>query len=176
MSEIINSGVLPNHTAFVGPSICCDREGFELTDVLNAGYLNESRAPNMALITVQRYPANNCQLNGVINPQDIFSDFLNHTSAQALTNDYAADIAMVRGSGKDVIMLEMNSASCGGFPGLSDSFGVAMWCVVPRLPSPSLTLGWWIGLCRWRPPTFPVRSCTSVVRERTITVSRTLLA
>lgn len=129
MQEIINANVLTNNTAFVGPSICCDREGFYLTDVLNAGYLNEDRAPNMALVTTQRYPSNNCQLNGVINPQDIFAEFLNHTSAQALTNPYLADIATVRGAGKDVVMLEMNSASCGGFPGLSDSFGVAMWSV-----------------------------------------------
>lgn len=27
-------------------------------------------------------------------------------------------------------MLEMNMVSCGGFVGLSDSFGVVMWCVL----------------------------------------------
>jgi len=125
--EILNANVLSNTTAFVGPSICCDREGFYLEDVLNAGYLNEDRSPHISLVTAQKYPANNCQLSGVTNSQDIFANFLNHTSAQALTNGYANDIATVRAAGKDFFMMEMNTASCGGFPGLSDSFGAAMW-------------------------------------------------
>ena len=31
---------------------------------------------------------------------------------------------------KPFVMLEMNTASCGGFPGLSDSFGAALWSVM----------------------------------------------
>jgi hypothetical protein len=30
-------------------------------------------------------------------------------------------------TGKELIMFETNTASCGGFPGLSDSFGAALW-------------------------------------------------
>ena len=32
-------------------------------------------------------------------------------------------------AGKPFIMFETNSASCGGFPGVSDSFGSALWAV-----------------------------------------------
>ena len=30
-------------------------------------------------------------------------------------------------AGKPFIMFETNTASCGGFPGISDSFGAALW-------------------------------------------------
>ena len=30
-------------------------------------------------------------------------------------------------AGKPFLMMETNTASCGGFPGISDSFGAAMW-------------------------------------------------
>ena len=125
--EILSANVLQNSTAFVGPSVCCDKDGFFLTDILNAGYLDAERSQHISLITAQKYPANNCQLSGVTNSQDIFANFLNHTSAQSLTSGYANDIATVRAAGKDFFMMEMNTASCGGFPGLSDSFGAALW-------------------------------------------------
>jgi hypothetical protein len=44
-----------------------------------------------------------------------------------LHSEVSDDVATVRGAGKEIMMMEMNSASCGGFAGLSDSFGVAMW-------------------------------------------------
>ena len=30
-------------------------------------------------------------------------------------------------SGKPLLMFETNTASCGGFPGVSDSYGAALW-------------------------------------------------
>lgn len=125
--RILSDNVLKNTTAFVGPSLCCQEPGFELQNLLDAGYLSTENAANIVEVTVQHYPTNNCQLSGVINAQDIFAEFLNHTSAQSLTTFYQNDVNTVRSMGKDVVMLEMNSASCGGFAGLSDSFGVAMW-------------------------------------------------
>jgi hypothetical protein len=117
-----------NPLAFVGPSVCCQVQGFELTDLITAGYLDSQRATNIAKVTVQHYPTNNCQINGnIINPQDIFGSFLNHTGATSLVDLYTADSAAVQAAGKELVMLEMNTASCGGFAGLSDSFGAAMW-------------------------------------------------
>lgn len=125
--EVLNANVLLNSTAFVGPSLCCGVENFLLQDVLNAGYLSPENSEHNIHLTVQSYPTNNCQLSGIINAQDIFADFLNHTSAQSLTAQYAGDIAAVTAAGKEIMMMEMNTASCGGFAGLSDSFGAAMW-------------------------------------------------
>jgi hypothetical protein len=127
-TSIVSANILSNPLAFVGPSICCQVPGFELSDLLNAGYLDQSRAANIAKVTVQHYPTNNCQINGnIINPQDIFSEFLNHTGATSLVDLYTTDSQIVQQAGKELVMLEMNTASCGGFAGLSDSFGAAMW-------------------------------------------------
>ncbi len=74
------------------------------------------------------YPTNNCQLNGnVLSAQTIFPDFLNHTSATNLTQQYLNGTITALAAGKDIVMLETNTASCGGFAGLSDSFGATMW-------------------------------------------------
>ncbi|WWC86516.1 uncharacterized protein L201_001393 [Kwoniella dendrophila CBS 6074] len=124
---ILANNNLRDTTAFIGPSTCCQVVGFELDDVFNAGWLS-TNVDNLAAVSVQHYPTNNCKINGnIINPQDIFSDFLNHTSAQAQVSPYLTNSQTVQGVQREFIMLETNTASCGGFPGLSDSFGVALW-------------------------------------------------
>ena len=124
--KVIQSSSLSNPQIFVGPSVCCQVQGFELADVFDAGFLNTSST--LAAVTVQHYPSNNCAVNGVgIDAQDIFGDFLNHTNAENLVSLYLQDSANTQAAGKEFIMLETNSASCGGFPGLSDSFGIALW-------------------------------------------------
>jgi hypothetical protein len=62
-------------------------------------------------------------------PQIEFYDFLNHTSAVALCEPYLASTAIAQAAGKPFLMFETNSASCGGFPGISDSFGAALWAL-----------------------------------------------
>ncbi|TYJ52266.1 hypothetical protein B9479_007140 [Cryptococcus floricola] len=127
LASIIANGSLLDPSMFLGPSLCCEVVGFEFSDLLSAGWLDDN-VDRLSAVTVQHYPTNNCQVNGnVIVAQDIFSDFLNHTSAQALVGAYLADSATVQDKGKEYVMLEMNTASCGGFAGLSDSFGAAMW-------------------------------------------------
>lgn len=123
----MSNAQLSNQVIFAGPAVCCEVEGFGVDDVFNAGWLTDNLA-NLAVVTVQHYPTNNCQVNGkVINAQDIFTDFLNHTSAQYLQSLYQGNANTVIAAGKEIVMLETNTASCGGFPGLSDSFGAAMW-------------------------------------------------
>ncbi|WVF70633.1 hypothetical protein IAT40_005426 [Kwoniella sp. CBS 6097] len=125
--SILSDGQLTNQAAFLGPSTCCDVVGFELDDVINAGWLTQN-VDNLAAVTVQHYPTNNCKINGnVINAQDIFANFLNHSSAVAQVSPYLGNSVTVQNAGKELVMLETNTASCGGFPGLSDSFGAAMW-------------------------------------------------
>ncbi|CAK9784638.1 hypothetical protein CC85DRAFT_325945 [Cutaneotrichosporon oleaginosum] len=126
-TKIMGNPDVTNHQTLLGPSVCCRVDGFDLPDVLGTTWLNEN-IDYLAAVTVQRYPANNCQINGrVIDPQAIFPNFLNHTGVQALTAEYLAGSAIAQARGKEMLMLEFNTASCGGFPGLSDSFGAAMW-------------------------------------------------
>lgn len=57
----------------------------------------------------------------------MFPDYLNHTSGIALVAPYLYSSALAQQSGKPFLMFETNTASCGGFPGISDSFGAALW-------------------------------------------------
>jgi hypothetical protein len=64
-----------------------------------------------------------------VNVQDIFSSYLNHNASQSIIQPYLNSTVVAQAAGKPFLMFETNTASCGGFPGLSDSFGAAMWAL-----------------------------------------------
>jgi hypothetical protein len=80
---------------------------------------------------VYRYPADNCGaqfgLGSAINPQDVFASYLTHQAGQQLCSAYLNSTAFAQANNKKLLMFETNTASCGGFPGISDSFGAALW-------------------------------------------------
>ena len=88
---------------------------------------------SLLLISTSSYPASNCHAKsgqGVnVSAQDVFSDFLNHTSGVRLVDPYLNSAKIAVKAGLPLLMLETNSASCGGFPGVSDSFGGALWAL-----------------------------------------------
>lgn len=55
--------------------------------------------------------------------------YLNHNNVQGLNTLYINTTTIAQGLGKPVVMFETNTASCGGFSGLSDSFVAAMWTI-----------------------------------------------
>jgi hypothetical protein len=55
--------------------------------------------------------------------------FLTHKSGQQIVSEYLNSTAYAQTEGLPFFMLETNTASCGGFPGLSDSFTAALWAV-----------------------------------------------
>lgn len=80
------------------------------------------------------YPENNCAaafpdagFGPPIDPQSVFANYLNHTSGLAIVGPYLNSTNFAQQNGKPFLMFETNSASCGGFPGVSDSFGAALW-------------------------------------------------
>jgi len=77
------------------------------------------------------YPNDNCGaqfgLGSVVNPQDVFPSYLTHQSGQLISSNYTSSTALAQTKGKKLLMFETNTASCGGFPGISDSFGAALW-------------------------------------------------
>ena len=60
-------------------------------------------------------------------PQLTFPDYLNHTSGQSIVQPYLNSTNFAQTQNKKLLMFETNSASCGGFAGISDSFGAALW-------------------------------------------------
>ena len=79
-----------------------------------------------------RYPDDNCAalfpaLGTPQVPQDIFINYLQHNASTSLISSYLNSSAFALANGKPLIMFETNTASCSGFPGISDSFGAALW-------------------------------------------------
>ncbi|KAI9461990.1 hypothetical protein BJY52DRAFT_1147038 [Lactarius psammicola] len=86
-------------------------------------------------LAVERYPDDNCAAlfptpgQVVQNPQDIFINYLQHNASTNLVSSYVNSTAFAAQNGKPFIMFETNTASCSGFPGISNSFGAALWAL-----------------------------------------------
>lgn len=113
----------------IGPSIAMGDWTPEM--VWDVGFATNH--PELKMLSVEKYPTDNCwpqyQVGTFHPPQQVFSDFLNHTSGQSIVQPYLNSTAYAQTLGKPFIMFETNTASCGGFPGVSNSFGAALWAL-----------------------------------------------
>ncbi|KAF7302487.1 Glyco-hydro-79C domain-containing protein [Mycena chlorophos] len=118
----------------IGPSISSH---WKLENVWDTGFVDEYRA-SLGALSVEYYPLNNCAkfsnqslstTTTTTNPQDVFPTYLNHTSATHIVQRYLNSTALAQNYTLPFVMLETNTASCGGFAGLSDSFGAALWAL-----------------------------------------------
>ncbi|KAJ7359116.1 glycoside hydrolase family 79 protein [Mycena albidolilacea] len=120
---------VPVKNNLIGPSVSGT---WSPEQVWDTGFLTDYTA-SLSALSVEHYPTDNCfPIYGTgtyHDPQIEFYDFLNHTSAVALCEPYLASTAIAQAAGKPFLMFETNSASCGGFPGISDSFGAALWAL-----------------------------------------------
>ncbi|KAH7339431.1 glycoside hydrolase family 79 protein [Rhizoctonia solani] len=124
MINDLNGASLSNNQVLIGPSTCCN---WNETDIFNLGYLT-TYAANLKMVAVQRYPNDNCKINNnVHDPQETFSSYIGHSAVTNLAAQYVTTSQMVQAAGKPLVMMETNTASCGGFPGISDSFAATMW-------------------------------------------------
>lgn len=127
VNAIANDHAIPVKNNLVVPSVSGTWTPEQVFDTgLIASYGN-----TLGYLAIEHYPTDNCYAHyGIghpVDPQDVFSNYLNHTSAQTLVQPYLNASAYAASVGKPFVMMETNTASCGGFPGLSDSFGAAMW-------------------------------------------------
>lgn len=60
-------------------------------------------------------------------PQDMLPTYLTHTTGVDLVQQYVDATRIAQDAGKPFMMFETNTASCGGFPGISDAFVAALW-------------------------------------------------
>ena len=98
--------------------------------------LFNSKLPSLGLFAMYSkdsasYPSDNCNSSGTANdPQQLLSEiYINHNSVQSQSTAYVNSTNIAQQLGKPFIMFETNTASCGGFSGLSDSFAAAMWTI-----------------------------------------------
>ncbi|KAI9058696.1 glycoside hydrolase family 79 protein [Trametes sanguinea] len=132
VNAIQNDAQIPTRGNLVAPSL---QGAWSLESVLDTGFLT-SYGDDVSILSVERYPEQNCaaafpggDFGPVINPQDVFPIYLNHSSGQGIVSAYLDGAQVAIGAGKEFMMFETNTASCGGFPGVSDSFGAALWGV-----------------------------------------------
>ncbi|EIW61463.1 glycoside hydrolase family 79 protein [Trametes versicolor FP-101664 SS1] len=104
-----------------GPTICCF---WDLASVLQSGWLDKY-ADRLKYITLQHYPQNNCQGK----PQYGIDYYTSHANAVGLAQWQQNGLDYIAGSPnrKPVLMDEFSSASCGGVPGISDTFAASLW-------------------------------------------------
>ncbi|KAH9886697.1 hypothetical protein C8Q73DRAFT_714970 [Cubamyces lactineus] len=132
VQAIQNDPSIPTRGNLIAPSV---QGTWSLESVLDTGFLT-NYTDDVSILSVEHYPDQNCaaafpggNFGPVINPQDVFQNYLNHTSGQSIVAPYINGASIAQSAGKQYMMFETNTASCGGFSGVSDSFGSALWGV-----------------------------------------------
>lgn len=150
LNDYIQDPNIKNATQFLAPSVCCGGNiGWTPEQVFNTGFL-DNYDKNLGYISVHQYvhffalrkivrfdgfahsyPTDNCNGSGTpIDPQSLIgSTFLNHGNVQSQMTSYVNTSQIAQARGKPFIMFETNTASCGGFAGVSDTFLAAQWAV-----------------------------------------------
>ncbi|KAF9458509.1 glycoside hydrolase family 79 protein [Collybia nuda] len=122
---------IPVKNMLIGPSLASGPWMPEKV-LVDTPYL-ESFADKLYAITMENYPSNNCfvrfKVGSYVDPQETFHEFLTHNAGLNLVRKYRNTSNLARQLGKPFIMFETNSATCGGLPGISDSFGAALWAL-----------------------------------------------
>lgn len=106
--------------AVAGPATCCSwRNGSGL-----GIFLRGATVPSLKLVTVHNYSATTCNGRTVTAAQLL---------APSLMERYNREVqplaAAARERGLPIAMAETNSASCGGMPGVSNSFAATVWAL-----------------------------------------------
>ncbi|OJT11292.1 hypothetical protein TRAPUB_12167 [Trametes pubescens] len=93
----------------------------------------EAYTQYLAYLAVERYPTDNCAVifpnpnNPPHDPLQELPQFLTHQAGINLVQPYVNSTMLAQTWNKPFLMFETNSASCGGFPGISDTFTSALW-------------------------------------------------
>ncbi|EMD34946.1 glycoside hydrolase family 79 protein [Gelatoporia subvermispora B] len=102
-------------------------------DVWDTGFI-PAYQNSLGALAVEHYPDDNCAaafpdagFGAPKDPQTVFPEYLNHNAGKDIVGAYIDSTNIAQQYGKPFLMFETNTASCGGFPGISDSFGSALW-------------------------------------------------
>ncbi|KAG6848315.1 hypothetical protein H0H93_001260 [Arthromyces matolae] len=123
-----NDANVLNRNLLIGPNIATG--DWHPEDVWNTGFV-DALSDNLAYLAVENYPTDNCyaqfHVGNPVDPQAEFPAFLNHNAGKNIITKYLNSTAYAQTKGKKLLMFETNTASCGGFGGISDVFGAALW-------------------------------------------------
>ncbi|KAI0354195.1 glycoside hydrolase family 79 protein [Trametes cingulata] len=122
---------VPVTNNLIGPSLATG--DWVPEDVWNTGFI-PAYSDALTALTVEHYPDDNCAaiyegFGTPKDPQAEFAKYLDHSAGINTIKPYLNSTMIAQQAGKPFIMFETNSASCGGFPGISTSFGAALWAL-----------------------------------------------
>lgn len=125
-----DSGIL-NKNMLIAPSVATGPWTPE--QVWDTGFI-ANFSDRLFCLAVEHYPNNNCAaqysaVGAIQNPQSIFANYTTHAGPVALVQPYLNSSLLAQQAQKPIYMFETNTASCGGFAGISDSYGAALWAI-----------------------------------------------
>ncbi|OCH90123.1 glycoside hydrolase family 79 protein [Obba rivulosa] len=127
-----NDPLIPVKGNLIAPSLSGN---WTPESIWDTGFL-PAYTDSLSFLSVERYPDDNCAaafpeagFGPPIDPQTIFANYLTHNAGKGIVDQYTDTAAVAQQAGKPLLMFETNTASCGGFPGVSDSFGSALWVI-----------------------------------------------
>ncbi|KAH7341484.1 hypothetical protein B0J17DRAFT_765535 [Rhizoctonia solani] len=109
VTQLNSAPAFTNRDILLAPSSCCN---WNETELFQAGFVDRFK-DSLKILAVQHYPTITHGNSGY--------------SPVNMVNSYRSTSAVAAQYNKPLVMLETNTASCGGFPGISDSFGAALW-------------------------------------------------
>ncbi|TFK29209.1 hypothetical protein FA15DRAFT_664535 [Coprinopsis marcescibilis] len=121
---------IPRKNILIAPST--SGKVWQAETVWETGFL-DAYQDHMYGITVEYYPWDNCAAMytgieaNIRDPQEILNYYVDHNNAIALVSPYHNTGNLAIQVRKPLMMFETNTASCGGFPGISNSYVAAIW-------------------------------------------------
>jgi len=85
--------------------------------------------PKVRVVTYHRYPLRACVTNPTAPGYATIDSLLSDSSSSGLAQGLAPFVAVAHARGLQLRLDELNSASCKGRPGVSDTFASALWVV-----------------------------------------------
>ncbi|KAJ7478241.1 hypothetical protein FB451DRAFT_1556993 [Mycena latifolia] len=132
LAQVDTTGADPTgraKTILVGPNIASF--SWSLEQVWDTGFVDQF-TNNLAYLAGEKYPHDNCAAmfntgGTIVIPQDELPLYLTHDAHKNLLAPYLNSTMYAQQVNKPFLMFETNTASCGGFNGISDSFTAALW-------------------------------------------------
>jgi hypothetical protein len=135
INKIAANDSIPVKNNLIGPNVASGDGNWTPEMVWNTGFLDAYK-DSLKYLAVEHYPTDNCaaQFGGPNDPkskdpQTELAGFVTHQAGQGIAAPYLNSTGLAQVYQKPMIMFETNTASCGGFAGISNSFVAALWAL-----------------------------------------------
>lgn len=106
----------------VGPAVGHPRVGLPFISALIA-----AERPELGIVTGHLYPYSKCAKNPKSSSYPTVARVLSRHATSAFATDLSSAVTLAHQAGLKFRLTEFNSVTCGGKPGVSDTFSTALW-------------------------------------------------